>query len=51
MLQQRIYGVVKTVDDLAGAQLNLTKVTKVRLLENLLNWLTHQLENHIIANW
>ena len=29
MLQQRIYGVVKTVDDLAGAQLNLTKVTKV----------------------
>ena len=29
MLQQRIYGVVKTVDDLAGAQLNLTKV-KVR---------------------
>ena len=26
MLQQRIYGVVKTVDDLAGAQLNLTKV-------------------------
>ena len=31
MLQQRIYGVVKTVDDLAGAQLNLTKVTKVRL--------------------
>lgn len=31
MLQRRIYGVVKTVDDLAEAQLNLTKVTKVRL--------------------
>ena len=31
-----IYGVVKTVDDLADAQLNLTKVTKVRLYVNIL---------------
>ena len=34
MLQRRNYGVVKIVDDLADARLNLTKFTKVRLGQN-----------------